>query len=624
MTSYTAADMTYLMAAMKLTTMLGRKFDCQIVFGGHPRTDGKRVVLPFWDLSTPEARSALYGCVAHEAGGHVRMTDFLSFSQAVLSKPPAEQLTFKSILNILEDVRIEGELLKEYPGMHHYLDAVLHRYLVSEPAMTDTSSYWPIVLIWLLYALRHDVLGQHVLAGHLEACTQAILCAGLLQADHLDDLKMLGLEVEGVGQRTDATRRVVTIADKVFTFLKRHVPHQGNDQGNPQGQPQTEGDQGDPQGQPQTQGHQDDPQGQPQTEGDQVNSQGHPQTAGDQGDPQGHPQTDGNQGDPQGQPQTQGNQKGNSPQSRLAELVESKAAAEICVTTFLESELGDLVKTAMEKERQNLTLQSKFSDLTGLSTAFRSEVHTSQTMAVAELLAKAQSLTARFTPAITPLLIGESVDHQRLKNGARLDPRLLSQAITSREPAVYRRRVIDEDESVAIHLLVDTSGSTQKAAANSQTVHEHLMIAALALTRSLDSFPEVRTALSCFPGADRLTSSICHMVKSSEETLNRKMRCLSPDGGTPLDRAMVEAGLYLLTLEKDRRIVIVLTDGKPDKIHETANNRRLLNSLGVEVVGLVIGDDPSYPRDLFDHSVFVTDVLHLPREMLSMVQSIIR
>lgn len=591
MTTYSHSDMVYLTAAIKLTAVLSRKFDCEVLFGGHPRTDGRRILLPFWDLSTPEARSALYGCVAHEAGGHVRMTDFTDFVKAVRERPMAEQDTFKSILNILEDVRIEGELQKEYPGMHHYLDAIADRYLASEPPMTDTSAYWPVTLAWLLYALRHDVLGQGLLGPHLEACTNAITSAGVLSNPQLDELKAIALKVASIGQSPVASMRLISVAKEVFDYLDRQVSPSQAIENDPQGQPDPQGAQDGPQDQPDPQGAQDDPQGQPGPQGAQDGPQGQP-----------GPQDAGPNAGRGGKP----------------------ATADTCSRKFLVKEVGDLVKMAAQKELENIPLQTRFRHLDGLSASLRSEATESQTMSIGDLLGRAQTLMSRFTSSITPLLVGESIDHQRLKTGTRIDPRRLCEALISDDPAVFRRRVIEEDESVAIHLLVDTSGSTAKITANGRTVHDHLIVAALALTRSLDSIPEVRTALSCFPGVDRPTSSICHMVKSPDETLNSRMRCLKSSGGTPLDRAMIQAGLYLMTIEKSRRILIVLTDGKPDRTFDTTKNRKLLNDLGIEVVGLVIGDNPNYPREVFDQSVFVTDVLHLPREMLQMVKSLIK
>ncbi len=56
------ADLDYAQIATKLSTILGRKWNVNIVFGGHPSTAGRTIYLPHWnfkDWSAPLEWSSL-------------------------------------------------------------------------------------------------------------------------------------------------------------------------------------------------------------------------------------------------------------------------------------------------------------------------------------------------------------------------------------------------------------------------------------------------------------------------------------------------------------------------------------------------------------------------------------
>ena len=547
-TPHDAAVSTYLSAAIKLSAILGRKFGIDVTFGGHPRTDGTKIVLPFWDLSTIEKRNALYGCVAHEAGGHVRSTDFLVVVREITAHKPSEtQPTFKSILNIIEDARIERRLLDQYPGVDYYLDAAAEEFIVADEPMLDTSSFWAICLVWLLYALRCDGLGQTMLKGHVEKTGRAITDAGVLTADQLLTLKTIGLSVLDT-PAINSTMGAIGVSKAVFRFLDGLAPKQ---------QPQ------------------------------------------------------GGQGGSDGQP---GAASGERP----------RATAASCDPSYLEEPMPGIFEKAVQQQVNDAGLQARFSRFKGICATDHQTIQSSALKDVRVWLPVAQKLASRFLPGLTPLLIGDSHEDRRLKSGPRLDARRLCEAMISSDPTVFMRRVVEEDNSVAVGLLVDTSGSTAQTTADRLTIHDHLIQASLGLVKCLESFPEVETMMACFPrpGPEH-NGAWTQTVKAFGQPLGPKPRVLAPEGGTPLAQAMLESGFRTMLVPKERAMLFVLTDGQPHEVQRCVEARQILKSIGVEVYGLIISDKADYPTQIFDQSAYVTDVSNLPQQLADMVRKLL-
>ena len=106
-----------------VASALGRKFGVEVGVGGHDAcTDGRRIRIP--DVpDDPASRDLAWGYLAHEAA-HVRYTDFAVYEQAAREGPLQEMLQ-----NRIEDVRIERELARPYPGTRATIAKVLRRML---------------------------------------------------------------------------------------------------------------------------------------------------------------------------------------------------------------------------------------------------------------------------------------------------------------------------------------------------------------------------------------------------------------------------------------------------------------------------------------------------------------
>ncbi|EGQ9846026.1 VWA domain-containing protein [Vibrio cholerae] len=136
----------------------GEKFGVKVLIQGQDAfTDGERIVIPTANPDDPHYQQIAWGYLAHEAA-HIRHTNF-DMVQKASSKPIR-----KALLNIIEDVRIENELAKDYPGTRRSISQVIE-YMVDTQQMCVPEKLEPAsnLQAWLLFRLRCHFLGQKAL-----------------------------------------------------------------------------------------------------------------------------------------------------------------------------------------------------------------------------------------------------------------------------------------------------------------------------------------------------------------------------------------------------------------------------------------------------------------------------
>lgn len=110
-----------------VASVLGKKYSVSIEFGKSKTayTDGRTVYIPDIEQTEEGVRLAR-GYIDHEAGGHLRFTDFNSWNNAHLDK------TQYFICNAIEDWRVERKLREIYPGCGENLDWISRRFFAKE------------------------------------------------------------------------------------------------------------------------------------------------------------------------------------------------------------------------------------------------------------------------------------------------------------------------------------------------------------------------------------------------------------------------------------------------------------------------------------------------------------
>ena len=146
--------------------------------------------------------------------------------------------------------------------------------------------------------------------------------------------------------------------------------------------------------------------------------------------------------------------------------------------------------------------------------------------------------------------------------------------------------------------------------------------AALALKLALDSIKACNSALTVFPcyaNRDRASQAVLlHGEKISASTLKR-FAGLDVGGTTPLSEALCNVAMALSQTKEKRKIVIVITDGRPDNIAQSAEILRRLKSSGVEVFGIGIVYDVS---NLFERSITIDDSRQLQTTLLGLIRKL--
>lgn len=97
---------------------IARSDKLKVVFGGHPATDGKTMYLPQLPMELSEDDLLMVRSDIMHESGHCTDTDFQYFTEFSKQHGPLGQ----SLLNSIEDVRIEIARAKKYPGA----EALIH------------------------------------------------------------------------------------------------------------------------------------------------------------------------------------------------------------------------------------------------------------------------------------------------------------------------------------------------------------------------------------------------------------------------------------------------------------------------------------------------------------------
>jgi len=431
---------------------LGRKFGVEVGVGGHDAcTDGKRIQIP--DVpDDPASRDLAWGYLAHEAA-HVRYTDFSVYEQAAREGSLQEMLQ-----NRIEDVRIERELARPYPGTRATIAAVLRRLLAEGRMSAPNTSDHPaqVLASYLLLALRHEVLGQSVLATETQKA--AAILQQVFPAPFVAQLRSLMNEVPGLTSTAEAVDLARRIRRLIEDEAKRSPGNGSGGAGGPDNEEQTDQSSGDASGHDNTDSSQQETGSQQGTNGEGSGEEAAPdapESASDENEnvrPDGS-ETQADSGNKTESPdavdantETMGeaaaDTDGTDPQNTLAAVL--AAGAGDCGGDLF-TEVGQLLGTgASATNAVRLPLPEDFAG---------------NALAGMRLLARVQAESARLSARLQGLVQASRMDRPRsVKSGRRLDPRRLHRVAVADE-RTFARRTHRVAPNTAVHLLVDLSGS---------------------------------------------------------------------------------------------------------------------------------------------------------------------
>jgi cobalamin biosynthesis protein CobT len=597
---------------------LGRKFGVEVGIGGQDAcTDGRRIQIPDV-LDDPTNRDLAWGYLAHEAA-HVRYTDFGVYEQAAREGPLQEMLQ-----NRIEDVRIERELARPYPGTRATIAKVLHRLLaegrMSAPESTDHPAQ--VLAAYLLLTLRHEVLNQTVLAA--EAGKAADTVRQVFPSPFIARLRTLMDEVPGL----TSTAETVDLARRIRRLIEEEAdPPSANESGetaDPNDEDETDQASGaagslddvespanEKGGKPESNGQDTEEDGAPDgvetpSDGAQDGCPDRSESKPDNGNATESPDTIDRDTDAAGA--SGADADGSDPQNALAAVL---AAGTGDCDEDLFTQVGKLLGAeASSTNEVRLPLP---------------EDYAGNTLAGMRLLARVQAESARLSARLQGLVQASRMDRPRpVRSGRRLDTRRLHRVAVA-DTRIFAHRSHRIAPNTAVHLLVDLSGSmhatVRRSNGTASTRAGSALESALALALALDGIPGVTVAATAFPGRAGEPDRVTRMVRHGQSP----RACASafvqaPRGGTPMAQALWYAAADLLAYREERRMLVVLTDGEPDDAAEVLRLLGLCRQAGIETVGVGIG---ICVQHLFPTAIEVTEAKDLKRELFGVAERLL-
>ncbi len=191
------------------------------------------------------------------------------------------------------------------------------------------------------------------------------------------------------------------------------------------------------------------------------------------------------------------------------------------------------------------------------------------------------------------------------QRGRRLSDRHLANCVAG-DNRIFRGKIEGVTLSTAVMLVQDVSGSMDGNPI--KIASQALYATALAL----EGIEGVEVAAMAFPG----NGKVLGFGESPRRNAERFQ--LDSWGGTPMAEGVLVATQALLDQRLNRRIMIVLTDGEPDRREQTLAAIASAEQEGIEVFG--VGILTASVGHLFRRSTVITTLDELPDRLVSMVR----
>ncbi|HFG1561851.1 TPA: VWA domain-containing protein [Vibrio cholerae] len=533
----------------------GEKFGVKVLIQGQDAfTDGERIVIPTANPDDPHYQQIAWGYLAHEAA-HIRHTNF-DMVQKASSKPIR-----KALLNIIEDVRIENELAKDYPGTRRSISQVIE-YMVDTQQMCVPEQLEPAsnLQAWLLFRLRCHFLGQKALTPLYQAVDERV--RQLFPAAAMSRLSAMLTAVPSLG----STGEVLKLVDAIVAMLE--------EESRPP-QDESDADSGNDIGQDSSNDSNSSSDSQTPETGSSATGD-----AAETGDSHNSDQADNlrqalEASAAQFEPDTF---------AQVAEVLSEQAEGHLGVTPLSLPQ----AEQAMLGDEAILTLSA--SESAQIRARLRGMVQSSQ----------------------------DNRNHAK-RHGLRVATHRLA-ASQAGESRLFIQRQPRIAPNAAVHLLVDISGSMGKPIGEGNRKYFHVANeAALALAMALEGIPGVVPAVSYFPGIHQEVS----IALLPKQSVRHRAACFDqkPRGCTPMAQAMWFAANSLLAQKQKRKLMIVLTDGDPDDWAATHDIVDRCRRSGFELLG--IGIQTRSVEKFFPQSIVINDVKDLKRELFEVTQQLL-
>lgn len=533
----------------------GEKFGVKVLIQGQDAfTDGERIVIPTANPDDPHYQQIAWGYLAHEAA-HIRHTNF-DMVQKASSKPIR-----KALLNIIEDVRIENELAKDYPGTRRSILQVIE-YMVDTQQMCVPEQLEPAsnLQAWLLFRLRCHFLGQKALTPLYQAVDERV--RQLFPAAAMSRLSAMLTAVPSLA----STGEVLKLVDAIVAMLEEESRS-------------------------------------PQDESDADSGNDIGQEASNDSNNSSDSQTPEADSSAMGDAAETGDSDNSDQADNLRQALEA-SAAQFEPDTFVQ--VAEVLSEQAEGHQ----------GVTPLSLPQAEQAMLGDEAILTLSASESAQIRARLRG-----MVQSSQDNRNhaKRHGLRVATHRLA-ASQAGESRLFIQRQPRIAPNAAVHLLVDISGSMGKPIGEGNRKYFHVANeAALALAMALEGIPGVVPAVSYFPGIHQEVS----IALLPKQSVRHRAACFDqkPRGCTPMAQAMWFAANSLLAQKQKRKLMIVLTDGDPDDWAATHDIVDRCRRSGFELLG--IGIQTRSVERFFPQSIVINDVKDLKRELFEVTQQLL-
>ena len=205
--------------------VLGKQYNINIAMGNYhtASTDGKTIYIPL--VKGDEAVDLARGYIDHEAA-HIRLTDFHIM--------PTNDFKGK-LLNIIEDIRIEKAIGKDYPGcasnLRNLSTALNEKYGVFKPNPANPSSS---ILAWISCRGRVDTLSHDSMVASAQVAEPE---ARAIFGNHFAEAQRLVAMIGRLPEDKSGTAAAAKLRDELVALLEQAKEDIDNQ---PEPQPQEE------------------------------------------------------------------------------------------------------------------------------------------------------------------------------------------------------------------------------------------------------------------------------------------------------------------------------------------------------------------------------------------------
>lgn len=539
-----------------VASVLSRKYGVNVIVGGDTAfTEGKNIHIPSLPITSDEHLLCMVRGFIDHESAHIRFTDF-----ELLAKEKLDKLAFH-IFNIIEDWRVENELAKLFAGSQVNLHYLIRHFFVNKQEEAGEKSPASLLLNYMLLTVRSwdipEIAKPKTAGGKgiLQTLRSEIEPAFLGLLDKLD---MLFQEIR---LQCRGTQGSIYYAKEVLTLLKNYcseMQEQEEQKKEESGQRNTE------------QGEAE------QKEGNADEAEENTQ--------------DSNHNDITGKTK----EVSLPPVKELAELLEGKGNA-------LSLDLGTLLA---ENLSQNCSENRKTATI--IAEADSCAVVPMLDFEKKKALSMSVALRARMQGFLQSLIRQESA----VGRHGRLYPHNLYRA-SVHNPKIFCRESLKKGMNTAVHILLDTSGSMDGMP---------LFIArqaCFALGKVLGEIKNVNPAITVFPANSGNKDSVYPLLRHGQKLTDVTVQ--SARGTTPLAPALWWVLREMLFLKENRKIIFILTDGKPDCYKTTKDAIAKAEQLGFELYGIGIKDN-SIEEILPKTSAVIMNLEELVPSVFAMLQ----